>query len=160
MTQSLSCWKTKICNHCVVFCVVTGSYYVGFALYFLMGGTRDRFNIKMTSYQYRESHCGDKTILRPSYLHNEISYTGKMTSLYWIRALEFCSLFLKWCPYSTMWVGHFNSLWPRDAIWRHSSGSTLVQVMTCCLTTPTNYLNQILCWHIIGPLGIHLKTLS
>ena len=26
-------------------------------------------------------------ILRPSYLHNGISYTGKMTSLYWIRAL-------------------------------------------------------------------------
>ena len=42
----------------------------------------------MTSYQYRKSHCGDKTILRPSYLHNGISYTGKMTSLYWIRALH------------------------------------------------------------------------
>ena len=32
------------------------------------------FNIKMTSYQYRKSHCEDKTILRPSYLHNGISY--------------------------------------------------------------------------------------
>ena len=42
------------------------------------------FNIKIPSYQYRRSHCGDKTILRPSYLHNGISYTGKMTSLYWI----------------------------------------------------------------------------
>ena len=41
----------------------------------------------MTSYQYRKSHCGDKTILRPSYLHNGISYTDKTTSLYWIRAL-------------------------------------------------------------------------
>ena len=40
------------------------------------------FNIKMPSYQYRNSHCGDKTILRPSYLHNGISYTGKMTSLF------------------------------------------------------------------------------
>ena len=46
-----------------------------------------RFNIKISSYQYRKSHCGDKTILRPSYLHNGISYTGKTTSLYWIRAL-------------------------------------------------------------------------
>ena len=45
------------------------------------------FNIKMSSYQYRKSHCGDKTILRPSYLHNGISYTAKMSSLYWIRAL-------------------------------------------------------------------------
>ena len=44
------------------------------------------FNIRMTSYQYRKSHCGDKTIFRPSYLHNGISYTGKITSLYWIRA--------------------------------------------------------------------------
>ena len=41
----------------------------------------------MTSYQYRKSHCGDTTILRPSYLHNEIIYTGK-TSLYWIGALS------------------------------------------------------------------------
>ena len=41
----------------------------------------------MTSYQYSKTHCGDTTKLRPSYLHNGISYTGKMTSLYWIRAL-------------------------------------------------------------------------
>ena len=34
------------------------------------------FNIKTSSYQYRKSHCGDKTILRQSYLHNGISYTG------------------------------------------------------------------------------------
>ena len=40
----------------------------------------------MSSYQYRKSHCGDKTILRLSYLHNGISYTGKTTSLYWIGA--------------------------------------------------------------------------
>ena len=46
-----------------------------------------RFNIKMSSYQNRKSHCGDKMIFRPSYLHNGISYTGKMSSLYWIGAL-------------------------------------------------------------------------
>ena len=40
------------------------------------------FNIKMSSYQYRKSHCGDKTVVRSSYLHNGISYTGKMSSLY------------------------------------------------------------------------------
>ena len=45
-----------------------------------------RFNIKMLSYQYRKSHCGDKTVVRSSYLHNGISFTGKMSSLYWIRA--------------------------------------------------------------------------
>ena len=44
------------------------------------------FNIEMSSYQYRKSHCGDTTVVRSSYLHNGISYTGK-TSLYWISSL-------------------------------------------------------------------------
>ena len=34
--------------------------------------------IKMSSYQYRKSHCGDKTVVRSSYLHNGISYTGNI----------------------------------------------------------------------------------
>ena len=41
----------------------------------------------MSSYRYRKSHCGDKTVVRSSYLHNGISYTSKMSSLYWIGAL-------------------------------------------------------------------------
>ena len=45
------------------------------------------FNIKMSSYQYRKSHCGDKTVVRSSYLHNGISYAGKMSSLYWFSPL-------------------------------------------------------------------------
>ena len=49
----------------------------------------DWFNIKMSSYQYNKSHCGDKTVVRSSYLHNGISYTGK-TSLYWISPLQMC----------------------------------------------------------------------
>ena len=40
----------------------------------------------------------------------------------------------------------FNSLWPSDSIWWHSSGSTLAQVMACCLTAPSHYLSQ----HIIN----------
>ena len=47
------------------------------------------FNVKIPSYQYRKSHCGDKTVVRSSYLHNGIFYTGKMASLYWIRAPVF-----------------------------------------------------------------------
>ena len=59
------------------------------------------------SYQYRKSHCGDKTILRPSYLHNGISYTGKTISLYWIGArwvwfrlysTQLCSTGVNPCP--------------------------------------------------------------
>ena len=41
-----------------------------------------------------------------------------------------------------------NSLRPSDAIWRHRSGSTLAQVMACCLTAPSHYLNQ--CWLIVS----------
>ena len=47
------------------------------------------FNIKMSSDEYRKSHCGDKTVVRLSYFHNGISYAGKKTSLYWIGALVF-----------------------------------------------------------------------
>ena len=35
-----------------------------------------------------------------------------------------------------------NSLWPSDAILQHRSGSTLPQVMACCLTAPSHYLEQ------------------
>ena len=38
---------------------------------------------------------------------------------------------------------YINSLWPSDAIWRHGSGSTLAQVMACCLTAPSHYLNHV-----------------
>ena len=49
--------------------------------------TRGWFKMNMPSYQYRKYHCGGKTILWSSYLHNGISFTSKMTSLYWIRVL-------------------------------------------------------------------------
>ena len=41
-----------------------------------------------------------------------------------------------------------NSLWPGDAPWRHGTRSTLAQVMACCLTAPSHYLNQ--CWLIVS----------
>ena len=44
----------------------------------------------MPSYKYRKSHCGDKMVVRSSYLHNGIYYscTGKMASLYSISPLQ------------------------------------------------------------------------
>ena len=45
------------------------------------------FNIKKSPYQYRKSHWGNKTVVRSSYLHSGISYTGKMASLYWFGPL-------------------------------------------------------------------------
>ena len=40
------------------------------------------FNIKTSSFQYRKSHCIDKTIVRLSYLRSGNSYTGMKASLY------------------------------------------------------------------------------
>ena len=50
------------------------------------------FNIKM-SYLYRKSHCGYKTVKRSSNHHNGISYAGKTSSLYWIRAQQYFIIF-------------------------------------------------------------------
>ena len=36
----------------------------------------------------------------------------------------------------------FNSLWPRNVIWRQRSGSTFAQVLACCLTAQSHYLSQ------------------
>ena len=36
----------------------------------------------------------------------------------------------------------FNSLWPSDSMWQHRFRLTLAQVMACCLTAPSHYLNQ------------------
>ena len=42
-----------------------------------------------------------------------------------------------------------------DAPWWHWSGSTLAQLMACCLTTPSHYLNHWWCisseaqWHLV-----------
>ena len=46
-----------------------------------------------------------------------------------------------------------NSLWPSYAIWWHRSGSTLAQVMACCLAAPSHYLNQ--CWLVISKVSWH-----
>ena len=60
------------------------------------------------------------------------------------------SLLMQICVILPQWV---NSLWPSDAIWRQRSGSTLAQVIACCLTAPSHYLNQ--CWLIISKVWWH-----
>ena len=62
---------------------------------------------------------------------------GHQQSWYWVKSRR------KFYPQHQSRV---NSLWPSDAIWRQGSRSTLDQVMACCLTAPSHYLNQ--CWLI------------
>ena len=67
--------------------------------------------------------------------------------------IELCLCFFSsdivWYSYDSKVI---NSLRPVDAIWQHRSGSTLAQVMACCLTAPSHYLNQ--CWFIISKQGV------
>ena len=43
--------------------------------------------------------------------------------------------------------------WWFNLLWQHRSGSTLDQVMACCLMAPSHYLNQ--CWLIIKEVLWH-----
>ena len=54
---------------------------------------------------------------------------------------------------------NFNSLWPSNTIRRQGTESTLAQVMACCLTAPSLYLNQY--WlSAVRSCGIHQSALS
>ena len=46
-------------------------------------------NMKM-SYQYKKSHCGDKTVLISTYLHIGIFHSDKLVYWYWIIPCVFC----------------------------------------------------------------------
>ena len=70
------------------------------------------FNIMMPSYRYRKSLCGDKTILRPSYLHNGISYTGKMASLYWIGTQNIMGIGKSFCIVCCLFVVRHLPIYP------------------------------------------------
>ena len=73
-------------------------------------------------------------------LRIELSRKGEFTFL---RPEQSDSLVGRWHIHMNV-----NSLRPSDTIWRQRSGSTLVQVMACCLTAPSHYLNH--CWLIIS----------
>ena len=125
------------------------------------------FNIKITSYLYRISHCGDKTILRPSYLHNGIPYTGEMTSLYWIKALasllptlfgawpmrglhhadgQFCNTVWSPCK-ATNFMKNPHNRHPIGHIWGWGIGSLWVQtVIMFSLNRCSTVHNIMLCW--------------
>ena len=44
----------------------------------------------------------------------------------------------------------------QDAIWWHRSGATLTQVMACCMTAPSHYLNQY--WLTVKCALLHWLT--
>ena len=75
---------------------------------------------------------------------------------YWRIYVSWPRRNIAWCVYglrNVKGLHSFNWLWPNDAIWRQRSGSTLAQVMACCLTAPSHCLNQ--CWLIISKVLWH-----
>ena len=118
----------------------------------------------MSSYHYRKSHCGDKTILRPSYLHNGISYTGKTTSLYWIGTLLSVlwgaiitqSIFFKIYTKDTSFLSRVN-YGVSFLIWNYGLCSTLANAVLCAISHCiwpvwiTNYIHYRLWGEITYP---------
>ena len=74
---------------------------------------------------------------------------GNFTGNAQVRSFKINDLTLQPDP-KGQWV---HSLWPSDARCRQRSGSTLAQVMACCLTAPSHYLNQH--WQIIREVLWH-----
>ena len=115
-----------------------------------------RFNIKMLSYQYRKYHCGDKTVVRSSYLHNRISCTGKITSLYWIRAQTFRNIF-QWYLYKRYKIFLLRIFffkcqpfsWECDFSWCH--GVSNHQQLNYLFNSLTTMKTSNICF--TGPLG-------
>ena len=77
-----------------------------------------------------------------------------------ILRTKICVTRLQWVNWRQHWLhmsqdvsNRFNTLWSSDAIWRKRTWSTSVQMMDCCLTAPSYYLNQH--WLIISEILWH-----
>ena len=82
--------------------------------------TETWLKINMSSYQYRQSHCGNKNAVISSYLHNGISYTHKTASLF--RSHANADLLSKGVDKSTKDDFHFITLDQRQ-IYPHNWSS-------------------------------------
>ena len=81
-----------------------------------------------------------------------------------VHPIPFHSTSLNSCKFFCfLWI-HIKSLWPSDAIWQHRSGTMLAQVMACCLTAPSHYLNQCVWVNVacssVRFCCIHLRAIS
>ena len=63
--------------------------------------------------------------------------TGSKIWLIWVIRIQ---KKLAWRFHAISW--HVIPLWLTDTIWRHRFGSTVAQIMVCCLTAPSYHLNQ------------------
>ena len=73
-------------------CYQSNNISMGLSSHFCAGWPGLWFNIKMSPYHYRKSHCVNKTAIRSFNLLDGISYADKMSSSYRIRALGWCTV--------------------------------------------------------------------
>ena len=81
-----------------------------------------------------------------------VSDVWKSKESFWYAVMHICNDILakpiEWDTDSTLTHCGLS-----DAIWHQGSGSTLAQVMACCLMAPSHHLNQ--CWLIINKVQWH-----
>ena len=107
-----------------------------------------KIHLKMSSAKWQQ-FCLGLNMLNNKMVHNGMHHIFLMVQRYNIHILNwgFCIVFhsnniIKFCYFTEVFLLYLNSLLPNDAIWQHGSRSTMVQVMACCLTAPSHYLNQ------------------
>ena len=77
-------------------------------------------------------------------LYDQLATLSKILENYILWFWRLSCYFLKFTSYQNFKDNTVNacSLWTNDAIWWQKSWSTLAQVMACCLTVPSHYLDQ------------------
>ena len=124
------------------------------------------FNFKIIATVFGYAHTWLLLNQGPTYPYTDKFLLARLTKFgmcpnyrTWLKLMsisfKFCVTNLK-CHYLCVIAPPVTiSLWPCDTIWRQRSGPTLAQVMACCLTAPSHYLNQ--CWLIIGEVPLYFK---
>ena len=117
------------------------------------------FQYKDHVFRYSESHYEGKLVIWPFFLYimgNHMLLGGHISIeiAYWSFAiLMSAKVNSKWLMFLHCQPSAYEGLLTHCGLWRQRSGSTLAQVMVCCLMAPSHYLNQ--CWLIISEVQCH-----
>ena len=104
------------------------------------------FPVRLAIFSYSHIWCSNYVWVIPG------RFNGSIAQLQWVQGKRI------WCQSKLIMIVNpisllFNSLWLSNAIRWHESGSTVAQVMACCLTAPSHYQTQR--WLIISEIFWH-----
>ena len=151
----------------------TSTLYCLVRLTILWFACGDRLGYNMIFSKYSQCTTSNWKLLSGSVSNRLFRLSAKKASKLCITSLLFGESIDQWIPctqrgnnvgVSISWSLHDKSssaavdtLWPSDTIWQCRSRSALAQVMTCCLTMPSHYLNQY--WQIISEVLFYSQLL-